>query len=59
MSRNLAAKKFNKNWKGILLFLLPALALYGLFFIYPLVSVVFTSLTDWANFKALHVFLGD
>ena len=54
MSRNLAAKKFNKNWKGILLFLLPALALYGLFFIYPLVSVVFTSLTDWANFKTKH-----
>ena len=54
MSRNLAERKFNRNWKGILLFLLPAFVLYGLFFIYPIFTVIFTSLTDWSNFRTMH-----
>ena len=54
MSRNLSAGRFNRNWKGILLFLLPALVLYGLFFIYPIVTVIFTSFTDWMNFRSMN-----
>ena len=57
MSRNLTEKKFNKNWRGILLFLLPAFVLYGLFFIYPIITVIFTSLTDWSNFRKMN-FIG-
>ena len=38
---------FRLNWKGIILFLLPILALYGTFFIYPLIYVFSISLTEW------------
>ncbi|NBC28787.1 MAG: ABC transporter permease subunit [Spirochaetes bacterium] len=38
---------FKLNWKGILLFLIPILTLYGMFFIYPLIYVFFISLTEW------------
>ncbi|MDD2232220.1 MAG: sugar ABC transporter permease [Sphaerochaetaceae bacterium] len=37
----------NKNWKQICLFLLPALLLYAVFFIYPLFYVFITSFTQW------------
>ena len=37
----------NKNMSKIILFLLPVLVLYFLFFIYPLGFVFFTSLTQW------------
>jgi raffinose/stachyose/melibiose transport system permease protein len=37
----------HKHWKGIALFLLPALLLYGAFFIYPLGFVFSLSLTEW------------
>ena len=39
--------KLHKHWKGIVLFLLPVLVLYGLFFIYPLVFVYLVSLMKW------------
>ncbi|MFP4374058.1 MAG: carbohydrate ABC transporter permease [Spirochaetaceae bacterium] len=38
---------FRLNWKGIILFLLPILILYGMFFIYPLIYVFSISLTTW------------
>ena len=38
---------FKLNWKGIILFLLPILTLYGMFFIYPLIYVFSISLTQW------------
>ena len=37
----------HKHWKGIVLFLLPALVLYGAFFIYPLGFVFSLSFTQW------------
>lgn len=43
----------NKNWKGILIFLAPALILFTLFFIYPLIMVIATSLTNWVNVKKI------
>ncbi len=55
MSQNTIVKtKFNKNWKWIIIFLLPAFVLYALFFIYPLIMVVITSLTDWTNFRKMN-----
>jgi len=39
--------KLHKHWKGIALFLLPALILYGAFFVYPLGFVFGISLTEW------------
>jgi raffinose/stachyose/melibiose transport system permease protein len=42
---------------GILLFMLPALMLFGLFFLYPLVSVVLMSFTKWNGISA-PVFVG-
>jgi len=39
--------KFHKHWKGIILFLLPVLVLYGMFFLYPLVFVYLVSLMKW------------
>jgi raffinose/stachyose/melibiose transport system permease protein len=42
----------HKHWKGIALFLLPALALYGAFFIYPLGFVFSISLTEWNGVTA-------
>ncbi len=37
----------NKNIKMILLFLLPVAFIYFCFFIYPLISVIYTSLHQW------------
>jgi raffinose/stachyose/melibiose transport system permease protein len=37
----------NKHWKNILLFLLPVLILYGVYFVYPLGFVITSSLTEW------------
>ena len=37
----------HKHWKGIALFLLPALVLYGAFFLYPLGFVFSLSFTEW------------
>ena len=42
----------HKHWKGIALFLLPALILYGAFFIYPLGFVFGISLTEWNGVTA-------
>jgi raffinose/stachyose/melibiose transport system permease protein len=39
--------KLHKHWKGITLFLLPAGALYGAFFLYPLAYVFVLGLTAW------------
>jgi len=36
--------------KGVLLFLLPALTLYALFFIYPFIQTTYFSFTDWNGF---------
>jgi raffinose/stachyose/melibiose transport system permease protein len=37
---------------GILLFMLPALVLFGLFFLYPVISVIFVSFTKWDGISA-------
>ena len=42
----------HKYWKGIVLFLLPALILYGAFFIYPLSFVFSVSFTEWNGITA-------
>jgi raffinose/stachyose/melibiose transport system permease protein len=42
----------HKHWKGIALFLLPALVLFGAFFIYPLGFVFSISLTEWNGVSA-------
>ncbi len=42
----------NKYWKQIFLFLLPVLILYGVYFIYPLVFVFMSSLTEWNGITA-------
>lgn len=39
----------HKHWKGISLFLLPTLALYCTFFIFPLGFLFVTSFTDWTG----------
>jgi raffinose/stachyose/melibiose transport system permease protein len=39
--------RLHKHWKGIVLFLLPALVLYAAFFIYPLGFVFGISTTAW------------
>jgi raffinose/stachyose/melibiose transport system permease protein len=42
----------NKNWKQIILFLLPALLIFGVYFIYPLGFVFVTSFTKWNGITA-------
>ena len=42
----------HKHWKGITLFLLPALILFAAFFIYPLGFVFSISLTEWNGVTA-------
>ncbi|MBI9102289.1 MAG: sugar ABC transporter permease [Spirochaetales bacterium] len=37
----------NKNWKQIILFLLPVIILFGAYFVYPLGFVFVTSFTKW------------
>ncbi|WP_455382762.1 carbohydrate ABC transporter permease, partial [Salinispira pacifica] len=37
----------NKHWKGIILFILPVLVLYGMFFLYPLGFVGVVSFVKW------------
>jgi raffinose/stachyose/melibiose transport system permease protein len=44
--------KLHKNWRGILLFLLPVLILYCAFFVYPLGFVFSVSLTEWNGVTA-------
>ncbi len=39
--------KLHKHWKGIALFLLPAAALYGAYFLYPLGYVFVLGLNKW------------
>lgn len=43
----------NKNWKHILLFLLPVLVLFITYFVYPLGFVFVTSFTDWNGIGAM------
>jgi len=45
--------KRNKNWKQILLFLLPVLTLFSVYFVYPLVFVMISSLTKWNGVTAM------
>jgi len=42
----------SKYWKQILLFLLPVLILYGIYFIYPLGFVITNSFTEWNGITA-------
>jgi raffinose/stachyose/melibiose transport system permease protein len=42
----------HKNWKGIALFLLPAAALYGAYFLYPLGYVFVLGLSEWNGVTA-------
>ncbi|MDC7226746.1 MAG: sugar ABC transporter permease [Spirochaetales bacterium] len=44
--------RVNKNWKQIILFLLPALILFGVYFIYPLGFVIVTSFSKWNGISA-------
>lgn len=45
--------KRNKNWKQIILFLLPVLTLFLLYFVYPLIFVFVTSFTEWNGISAM------
>lgn len=40
-------RRRNKHWKGIFLFILPVLVLYGMFFLYPLGFVGVVSFVKW------------
>ena len=42
-----------RNWIGIVLFLLPVLVLFIMYFIYPLLFVIVTSFTEWNGFSAM------
>ncbi|ANU21074.1 ABC transporter permease [Planococcus plakortidis] len=44
--------------KSIYLFFLPGLALYSLFFLYPTISALFYSFTDWDGLSAAFQFVG-
>lgn len=44
--------------KSIYLFFLPGLVLYSLFFLYPTVSALFYSFTDWDGLSAAFQFVG-
>ena len=46
------------RWTTIVLFLLPALALYALFLLYPIVQSIRYSLYDWNGFGPLQEFVG-
>jgi len=46
------------RWTTIVLFLLPALTLYALFLLYPIVQSVRYSLYDWNGFGPLQEFVG-
>jgi raffinose/stachyose/melibiose transport system permease protein len=47
-----------KTSKSIYLFFLPGLVLYSLFFLYPTVSALFYSFTDWDGLSAAFQFVG-
>ena len=49
--------RVNKNWKQMILFLLPVLILFGIYFVYPLCFLFATSFTKW-NGIAAPVFQG-
>lgn len=42
-----------RNWIGIVLFLLPVLVLFIMYFIYPLLFVIVASFTEWNGFSAM------
>ncbi len=42
----------NKYWKQIILFLLPVIILFGVYFVYPLGFVIGSSLTEWDGITA-------
>ena len=44
--------------KSIYLFFLPGLVLYSLFFLYPTISALFYSFTDWDGLSAAFQFVG-
>jgi raffinose/stachyose/melibiose transport system permease protein len=47
-----------RSWAGIVLFLLPALALYALFVFFPMIQAARFSLYDWNGLKPLTDFVG-
>ena len=47
----------NKNWKWILIFMIPITAMYTAFFIYPFGFVFFSSLTAWNGISPME-FIG-
>ncbi|MBT2581486.1 sugar ABC transporter permease [Planococcus sp. ISL-109] len=47
-----------KTSKSIYLFFLPGLILYSLFFLYPTISALFYSFTDWDGLSAAFQFVG-
>ena len=49
--------KLMRNKKVIALFVLPALIVYSVFFLYPIISSVYYSLTEWNGYSQ-PVFVG-
>ncbi|MDN7228837.1 sugar ABC transporter permease [Planococcus liqunii] len=47
-----------KTSKTIFLFFVPGLVLYSIFFLYPTVSALFYSFTDWDGFSDAFAFIG-
>lgn len=47
-----------KTSKTIFLFFVPGLVLYSIFFLYPTVSALFYSFTDWDGFSDAFTFIG-
>ena len=46
-----ATKLEKQNYKWIALFLLPSLIIFALFYLVPIVTVVYTSFTEWNGFN--------
>ncbi|MDN7246832.1 sugar ABC transporter permease [Planococcus shenhongbingii] len=47
-----------KNSKTIFLFFVPGFLLYSIFFLYPTISALFYSFTDWDGFSDAFAFIG-
>ena len=52
------SRRPRRAWAGAVLFLLPALALYGVFVVFPMVQAARYSLFDWNGLEPLTKFIG-
>jgi raffinose/stachyose/melibiose transport system permease protein len=53
-----APRRRSREWLVVALFLLPALLVYGLFVLFPIVQAAYYSLFDWNGLGPLTDFIG-